>query len=169
MYKMKAPLPFSSPTSGTKPERCVCARAHVLAKWHSYVGFAFFTISSIPAISLSPTFHSLNGLTEFHCIDVPYFIHSSLDIYSIQIFRVDIFIALCIYQTFTRKWIAGIRMVRFKDKHIFTFALYFQTALQIKNEMYFIVLIGLLLKLATITCFLPHLLGIMNCAEVHNS
>ena len=77
------PSPVSSPTSGMSHNlmvwnswRDVPRYTHVCKDEMYASGFAFATLPSIPALSLSSTFYSLDGRTEFHCVDVLYVIHS---------------------------------------------------------------------------------------------
>lgn len=90
MYKVKAPLPFSNPTSGKKA-RDVCSPrpppATCSQNGNQTYHFAFFTLPSIPAISVSPAFYSLDALTEFHCMISHILSILPLDVYSIQIFK----------------------------------------------------------------------------------
>lgn len=60
--------------------------------------FAFFTLPSILAISVSPAFYSLDAVTEFHCMISHILSIFPLDIYSIQIFKewTSLYITLCI-------------------------------------------------------------------------
>ena len=77
------PSPTSSPTSGMSHNltvqnswRDVPRHTHVCKDETRASGFAFATLPSIPALSPPSAFYSLDGRTEFHCVDVLYVIHS---------------------------------------------------------------------------------------------